>query len=63
MKLKIALGARLVDYYQSWLNFKGGYTPPEPVNSSSENELEGGEIKRGNQKESITREARRHHES
>ena len=39
-KLRIASGARLTDCYQSWLNFRGSYTPQEPINSSSRNELE-----------------------
>jgi len=32
MKLKITSGARLADCYQSWQNFRGGYTPLEPIN-------------------------------
>jgi len=48
MKLKTASGMRLADCYQSWRISRDSYTPSEPINSSSENEL--GE---GNQRQAI----------
>jgi len=39
MMLRISSDARLTNYYQSWLNSRGSYTPQEPINSSSRIEL------------------------
>jgi len=38
-KLKTASGTKLTDCCQSRLISRGGYTPSEPINSSSEKEL------------------------
>ena len=46
MKLKTVFGIRLADCCQSWLNSRGGYTPPEPINSSFESELGAGKQRR-----------------
>ena len=61
----LASGVRLADCYQSWLISKDSYTPPEPINNSSENELgwpvEGRRSREAsNQKESKIGEARRY---
>ena len=41
-----SFGARLTNYYQSWLIFRDSYIHPEPINNSSENELKGGNHRR-----------------
>jgi len=56
VKLKTAFGARIVDCYQSWLNSRDGYTPPEPINSSFKNELGGGDQERQAMKERVEQE-------